>query len=146
LALLQFGNLPIVRITRRTLSLLAWTAAATGLYFLFGLVAAGSLVRLLGALGLVNEADRVVAADMVSAGFGPLLLGLAWVYRHAAGRENAGSMAAWLSGWALLLFGGVQVLGRFSPGLVPVLLLVLLVSWLARLGIIRYRRRSGRRR
>jgi hypothetical protein len=134
-----------VKISRRNLSLLAWTGLASVLYFVFGLAASGSFVRLLGGLGVVEHSDRVLAGDIASAGFGPLLLGLSWVYRHSAGRENAGSMAAWLAGWALLLLGFSQALGRFSPALVPVLFGVLLALWVARRVLSAYRSRGDQR-
>jgi len=115
----------------RILTVLLWTLAAAGLFFGFGLVCGSAIVRTL-AFARVLRPDLIVpAVYLVQAGLGLGMLGLSWIYRHKGG-DNAGSLAAWLSGWGLMLYALGLLVARTEPGLVPLLLGLVLLAWLAR--------------
>jgi hypothetical protein len=67
---------------------------------------------------------------------GTLFLGLSRLYR-GGGQENAGSVAAMLAGWSLLLYYGAQAVSRYNALAASLLLAGLLALWLARPAVAR---------
>jgi hypothetical protein len=111
------------------LTVLSWILLAGALFFLFGLMVGSEAGRAVVSLGWLPESRRLWVTDSVWAASGLLLLGLSFVYRRLASQDNAGSFAAWLAGWALLLYGVSSLLAAVNGVLVVALLVAILAVW-----------------
>ena len=110
-------------------SAVAWTLLAAFLFALFGLFTAHAVATTLVRLGAVAEADAELVGDLARAALGLAMLGVALVYRRLAETENAGSLAAWLSGWGLLLYSLTSLASLVDEQAGPIVLLGILSVW-----------------
>jgi hypothetical protein len=113
----------------QTLAVIAWTLLAAALFSLFGLIVGSGAGRAVVSLGGLPESRRMWVTGGVWALSGVLLLGLSRVYRRHTEQDNAGSVAAWLAGWALLLYGVSSLLASVSAVLVVGFLVAVLAVW-----------------
>jgi hypothetical protein len=113
----------------QTLAVIAWTLLAAALFSLFGLIVGSGAGRAVVTLGWLPESRRMWVTGGVWALCGVLLLGLSRVYRRHTEQDNAGSVAAWLAGWALLLYGVSSLLASVSVVLVVGFLVAVLAVW-----------------
>ncbi len=113
----------------RLLPALFWTLVAAALFAGFGSIAAAALALTLRQVGVieVGAVGWVTAVARTCAGV--MLLVLSRIYRHAAGEDNSGSLAAWLAGWGLLLYAGAALVSRVSVSLAVAGLILVLVAW-----------------
>ena len=107
----------------------AWILLAAALFSLFGLIIGSGAGQAVVSLGWLPETGRVWVTSGVWAVSGLLLLGLSIIYRRLASQDNAGSHAAWLAGWALLLYAVSSRLAAVSRVLVVVFLVLALAGW-----------------
>lgn len=107
----------------------AWILLAAALFSLFGLIIGSGAGQAVVSLGWLPETGRVWVTSGVWAVSGLLLLGLSIIYRRLASQDNAGSHAAWLAGWALLLYAVSSRLAAVSRVLVVVFLILALAGW-----------------
>lgn len=113
----------------RIVALVAWTILASILFMGFGMVLGEAVALTVDALGLAARTglDLLVYAVRAFAGLG--MLGISRVYRMTAERENAGSLAAWLAGWALVLYTGAGVAALIDEQAAPLVLILVLSVW-----------------
>lgn len=118
-----------LRRAERVIATIAWAIVAAFLFTGFSWVSGGWLASTAQALGLL-DASRVELAEHVSrAGLGVAMLGLSRLYRKLDDRENAGSMAAWLSGWTVVLFSVASLASLVDDQAAPLALVVVLLVW-----------------
>lgn len=113
----------------RIAALVAWTILASVLFTGFGMVLGGAVATTLDGLGIAarERLDLLVFAVRALAGLG--MLGVSRVYRMTAGRENAGSLAAWLAGWTLVLYSAAGAATLVDEQAAPLVLLLVLSVW-----------------
>ena len=112
-----------------TVTVLAWIVLAAALFFAFGLIVGSGSGRVVVSLGWLPDTRRLWVTDGVWVVGGVLLLGLSRVYRRLADEDNAGSIGAWLAGWALLLCGASSALALVSGVAVVAFLIAVLAVW-----------------
>jgi hypothetical protein len=118
-----------MKLFAQTLRVFAWILLAGVLFFAFGLMAGNGAGRTVVSAGWLPESGRPWVTDGVWAAGGLFMLGLSFVYRRLAAQDNSGSMAAWLAGWALLLYGVSSLLAMVSGVLVVGFLVATIAVW-----------------
>lgn len=112
-------------------SAIAWTILASVMFAVFGVLFAEAAAGALTRLGLLSSGTSALAQDVVRLVGGLGLLGISLVYRLTAGNENAGSLAAWLAGWGLVLYSAAALVSFVDERAAPVILLAVLAVWMA---------------
>ncbi|MHB9148519.1 MAG: hypothetical protein ACYC33_00295 [Thermoleophilia bacterium] len=112
-------------------SAIAWTILASVMFAVFGVLFAEAVAGVLTRLDLVSSGSSALAQDVVRLAGGLGLLGISLVYRLTAGNENAGSLAAWLAGWGLVLYSAAALVSFVDEHAAPVILLAVLAVWVA---------------
>jgi hypothetical protein len=111
-------------------TVVAWAVLAALLFAAFGFFLAHAFASTLVRVGLMDEGGSGLAGDLARVAVGVVLLGVAWIYRRLAGSENAGSLAAWLAGWGLLLYSLTSLASMVDEHAAPIVLLAILSVWL----------------
>jgi hypothetical protein len=114
---------------QQILAVVAWAVLAAFLFGLFGFFFAHAVASTLVRVGVVADDDSGLVGDLARVAVGLGLLGIAFVYRRLAGAENAGSLAAWLAGWGLLLYSLSSLASAVDEQAGPVVLVVVLGVW-----------------
>ena len=110
---------------------LVWTVLACAAFVAFGVVAAEAGARTLVRLGLFSQDGFGPVQDALRLTWGLVLLGISVIYRLTAGTENAGSVAAWLAGWGLVLYSLATMVSFLDERAAPVVLAAVLAGWSA---------------
>lgn len=110
---------------------LVWTVLACAAFVAFSAVAAEAGARTLVRLGLFSQDGFGPIQDVLRLACGLVLLGISVIYRLTAGAENAGSVAAWLAGWGLVLYSLATMVSFLDEHAAPIVLAVVLVGWSA---------------
>lgn len=113
----------------RIAALVAWTILAAFLFMGFGMVLGEAVALTAHGLGLVGRARLDLVVYVVRALAGAGMLGISRLYRMTAERENAGSLAAWLAGWALLLYTLAGAATLVDEQAAPAVLVMVLFGW-----------------
>ncbi len=113
----------------QVVSAVVWTTLACVAFVAFGVLAAEAGAGTLARLGLVSRDGFGLAQDVVRLACGLGLLGISLAYRLTAGNENAGSVAAWLAGWGLLLYSLATLASFFDERAAPLVLAAVLAAW-----------------
>lgn len=109
---------------------LLWILSAGALFFGFGFVLGSAVLRMAESLGLAEPGSASLVVPVTRVVAGVLMLGISRVYRRSAGQANAGSVAASLAGWGLLLYALGSLTATVSEYLPPILLLAALGAWI----------------
>lgn len=113
----------------RIVALVAWTILASFLSMGFGMVLGEAVALTVARLGLGSRPDLDLVVHLVRALAGVGMLGISRIYRMTAARENAGSLAAWLAGWALVLYAGASMVALVDEQAAPLVLIMVLSVW-----------------
>ncbi len=113
----------------RIAAVVAWTVLAAFLFMGFGMVLGEAVALTVDRLGLVARPrlDLLVYVVRTFAGVG--MLAISRLYRMIAEQENAGSLAAWLAGWALVLHSAAAGATLVAKQAAPIVLILVLTVW-----------------
>ncbi|MHB1344776.1 MAG: hypothetical protein ACYCX3_10520 [Thermoleophilia bacterium] len=113
----------------RIAALVAWTVLAAFLFMGFGMALGEAVALTVDRLGLGARPRLDLLVYVVRALAGVGMLGISRLYRMLAEQENAGSLAAWLAGWALVLYSVAAAAALVDEQAAPLVLLTVLAVW-----------------